>query len=145
MTGRAILIREFHYPQDYEQAARLWQNMDQGVRFSRSDVPAEIEKKLTRDPDLFLVAELDGELVGTIIGGFDGRRGMIYHLAVTATHRRHGIAKTLMGEIEKRLIAKGCIRSYLLVHANNEPARALYEKNNWVLLDDDVIYSKDLV
>ena len=145
MAGRATLIREFHYPQDYEQAARLWQNMDQGVRFSRSDVPAEIEKKLTRDPDLFLVAELDGELVGTIIGGFDGRRGMIYHLAVTATHRRHGIAKTLMGEIEKRLIAKGCIRSYLLVHANNEPARALYEKNNWVLLDDDVIYSKDLV
>ena len=49
-----------------------------------------------------------------------------------------------MGEIEKRLIAKGCIRSYLLVHADNEPARALYEKNNWVLLDDDVIYSKDL-
>lgn len=144
MADRAVLIREFHYPQDYEQAARLWQNMEQGVRFSRSDVPAEIEKKLARDPDLFLVAELDGELVGTVIGGFDGRRGMVYHLAVAASRRRRGIADTLMLELEKRLIAKGCIRSFLLVHANNKPARALYEKNNWVLLDDDLIYSKDL-
>ena len=106
MAGRAILIREFHYPQDYEQAARLWQSMDQGVRFSRSDVPAEIEKKLTRDPDLFLAAELDGELVGTVIGGFDGRRGMIYHLAVAATHRRRGIAKATHGRNRKTLDRK---------------------------------------
>ena len=144
MAGRATLIREFHYPQDYEQAARLWQNMDQGVRFSRSDVPAEIEKKLTRDPDLFLVAELDGELVGTVIGGFDGRRGMIYHLAVVASHRRRGIARALMGEIEKRLVAKGCIRAFLLVHADNADARALYEKQDWVVLANDVVYSKDI-
>ena len=144
MAQRAILIREFRYPQDYDQTARLWQGMDKGVRFSRSDVPAEIEKKLTRDPDLFLVAELNGELVGTVIGGFDGRRGMIYHLAVAASQRRRGIAEALMRELEKRLVAKGCIRSYLLVHAHNAEARALYKKHNWVLLDDDVIYSKDL-
>ena len=144
MANRPILIREFHYPQDYEQAARLWQGLDKGVHFSRSYVPAEIEKKLSRDPDLFLVAELDGELAGTVIGGFDGRRGMVYHLAVAASHRRRGIAEALMRELEKRLAAKGCIRSYLLVHANNEEARALYKKQSWVLLDDDVIYSKDL-
>ncbi len=144
MARRAILIREFCFPQDYEQAARLWQGMDKGVNFSRSDVPAEIEKKLARDPDLFLVAELESELVGTVIGGFDGRRGMVYHLAVAASHRRRGIAEALMFELEKRLIAKGCIRSYLLVHAHNAEARTLYEKHNWVLLDDDVVYSKDI-
>lgn len=144
MAVHAISIREFRYPQDYEQAARLWQSMDKGVRFSRSDVPAEIEKKLARDPDLFLVAEQDGELVGTVVGGFDGRRGLIYHLAVAESKRRNGIAAQLMRELEKRLIAKGCIRSYLLVHADNVEARTLYEKHNWVLLDDDLIYSKDL-
>jgi ribosomal protein S18 acetylase RimI-like enzyme len=144
VAGRPILIREFHFPKDYEQAAHLWQGMDKGVRFSRSDVPAEIEKKVARDPDLFLVAEMDGELIGTVVGGFDGRRGMVYHLAVAASHRRRGIAETLMGELEKRLIAKGCIRSYLLVSAQNEEARALYEKHNWILMDEDVVYSKDL-
>lgn len=137
-------IRQFQYPQDYEPAARLWQSMEKGVRFSRSDVPAEIEKKLARDPDLFLVAEWDGVLVGTVMGGFDGRRGMVYHLAVAHAHRRRGIAEALMRELEKRLIAKGCIRAYLLVHAENMEARALYEQQKWVLLADDVIYSKDL-
>lgn len=144
MVQRAPLIREFRYPQDYESAARLWQGMDRGVRFSRSDVPAEIEKKVAHDPDLFLVAELDGELVGTVIGGFDGRRGMVYHLAVADAHRRRGIADALMRELEMRLVAKGCIRAYLLVHAENTEARALYEKQDWILLADDVVYSKDI-
>lgn len=118
--------------------------MDRGVRFGRSDVPAEIEKKLARDPDLFLVAESDGELVGTVIGGFDGRRGMVYHLAVAHAHRRRGVAEALMCEIEKRLVAKGCIRAFLIAHADNVEARALYEKQDWVLLANDVVYSKDI-
>ena len=144
MAGRAILIREFHYPQDYEQSARLWQSMYKGVRFSRSDLPEELEKKMVRDPELFLVAEENGEVIGTVIGGFDGRRGMVYHLAVAASHRRAGIAERLMNELEKRLVAKGCIRCYLLVHADNAEARALYEKDNWVLMRDLVSYAKDL-
>ena len=144
MAGRAILIREFHYPQDYEQSARLWQSMDKGVRFSRSDLPEELEKKVPRDPELFLVAEENGRVIGTVIGGFDGRRGMVYHLAVAASHRRAGIAERLMNELEKRLVAKGCIRCYLLVHADNAKARALYEKVNWILMSDLVSYAKDL-
>ncbi|MFZ5855237.1 MAG: GNAT family N-acetyltransferase [Chloroflexota bacterium] len=144
MTPSALLIREFNYLQDYDSAARLWQSMDRGVRFGRSDVPAEIEKKLARDPDLFLVAESDGELVGTVIGGFDGRRGMVYHLAVAHAHRRRGVAEALMCEIEKRLVAKGCIRAFLIAHADNVEARALYEKQDWVLLANDVVYSKDI-
>ena len=144
MPNPSIHIREFNFPQDYEQAARLWQGMDKGVRFSRSDVPSEIEKKVARDPDLFLVAEISAEIIGTIIGGFDGRRGMVYHLAVAPAHRRNGVAEALLRELEKRLIAKGCIRAFLLVHAENAEARALYEKQDWSLLADDVVYSKDI-
>jgi len=144
MPDRTPRIREFRYPEDYDAAVRLWQSINKGVRFNRSDVPAEIEKKIKRDPDLFLVAEADGVLVGTVIGGFDGRRGMIYHLAVAESRRRNGIAAALMDELEKRLIQKGCIRSYLLVHKDNAEARLLYEKRNWALLYDNVIYAKDL-
>jgi ribosomal protein S18 acetylase RimI-like enzyme len=145
MTGLPISIREFRYPNDYESAVRLWESMEKGVRFSRSDVPVEIEKKLQRDPDLFLVAEADGDLVGTVIGGFDGRRGMVYHLAVAEPHRRYGVATRLMDELEKRLVARGAIRAYLLVHFENVEARALYEKLDWDWLDEDVIYAKDLI
>jgi ribosomal protein S18 acetylase RimI-like enzyme len=144
VTDSKILLREFSYSQDYEPATRLWQSMDKGVHFGRSDVPAEIEKKLARDPDLFLVAESGGELVGTVIGGFDGRRGMVYHLAVAHAHRRRGVAEALMHEIEKRLVSKGCIRAFLLVHADNVEARAFYEKQMWTHLDKDVVYAKDI-
>lgn len=140
-----VHIREFRYPDDYEQAAQLWREMQKGVSFSRSDVPQEIQKKIERDPDLFLVAEEDQKIIATVIGGFDGRRGMVYHLAVAESYRRRGIANDLMRELEGRLIRKGAIRAYLLVHAENVEARALYEKLDWVWLDFDVVYAKDLV
>jgi len=50
-------IRVFHFQSDYESVYKLWQSIEKGVRVGRSDMPAEIEKKITRDPDLFLVAE----------------------------------------------------------------------------------------
>ena len=117
--------------------------MERGVRVGPSDTSSEIEKKLARDPDLFLVAEIDGNLIGTVIGGFDGRRGFVYHLAVAAAFRRHGIASRLMAEVEKRLRLKGCLRSYLLVRPENVEAQGYYEKKGWGVLDD-VLYAKDL-
>jgi len=116
--------------------------MERGVRVGASDTPSEIEKKLARDPDLFLVAEIDGSLIGTVIGGFDGRRGFVYHLAVAVPFRRNGVASRLMQEVERRLQAKGCIRSYLLVRPDNADARSYYEKMGWSVLDD-VIFAKD--
>jgi ribosomal protein S18 acetylase RimI-like enzyme len=141
MTG--IVIREFEYPADYAEALRLWQSMEQGVRIGPSDSPAEIEKKLQRDPDLFLVAEAAGGLAGTVIGGYDGRRGFVYHLAVAATFRRSGVGSKLMNEVEARLRGKGCIRSYLLVRPDNFEAMRHYQKLGWRLLDDQV-FAKDL-
>ena len=73
-------IREFHFPEDYNSVLHLWKGLEKGVHVGRSDTPAEIEKKIARDPDLFLVAELDSDIIGSVIGGFDGRRGLIYHL-----------------------------------------------------------------
>ena len=139
-----VHIRTFRYPDDYASAVRIWQMAGAGVHVGASDVPAEIEKKLQRDPDLFLVAELDAGLVGTVIGGFDGRRGLVYHLAVSPALRRQGVASALMREVESRLKAKGCVRCYLLVRKDNADALAYYEKAGWSLLPDHV-FAKDLV
>ncbi len=83
-------IREFRYPQDYPPVIELWNTAGPGIHVRRSDQPDEILKKLQRDPDLFLVAESEGEIIGSVLGGFDGRRGMMYHLAVKAEYRRRG-------------------------------------------------------
>ncbi len=136
-------IREFIYPQDFDRVYGLWRNAGDGVHLRRSDEPEEIYKKLQRDPDLFLVADLDGEIVGSVIGGFDGRRGMMYHLAVAQEHRKQGIASLLVDELEKRLRLKGCIRYYLLVTRDNEPAIRFYEKRGWERMEL-FTYAKDL-
>ncbi len=132
-------MREFIYPQDYAGAVRLWQSMEKGVRVGRSDTPEEIEKKLRRDPDLFLVAEAGSAIIGTVIGGYDGRRGMIYHLAVVDEYRQHGIGAALMDEVELRLKAKGCLKSYLLVVDGNDHAYRFYKKRGWQEMDVTIL------
>jgi ribosomal protein S18 acetylase RimI-like enzyme len=142
--GSAISLREFRYPEDYPAARLLWENAGPGIHIRQSDEPAEIQKKLQRDPDLFLVAESGNRLVGTIIGGFDGRRGMIYHLAVQATFRQNGVGSLLMEEVEHRLKAKGCLKCYLMVTLDNDHAIRFYETRHWERMDSIYTYSKEL-
>ena len=75
-------IRPYRSPEDYLAVVGLWESAGEGIHLGPSDTAEEIAKKSARDPQLFLVAERDGRIVGSVIGGFDGRRGLIYHLAV---------------------------------------------------------------
>ncbi len=126
-----VTLRDFIYPQDYPAVYHLWQTAGPGIHLRRSDEPDEIARKLTRDPDLFILAEVAGQIVGTVLGGFDGRRGMMYHLAVAESYRRQGVGAILMGELERRLRSKGCIRYYLLVTVDNTEAIQFYEQRGW--------------
>jgi ribosomal protein S18 acetylase RimI-like enzyme len=139
-----VKIREFSFPEDYAAVRSLWETAGPGIQLRQSDTPEEIHKKLMRDPDLFLVAELDGRMVGTVIGGFDGRRGLIYHLAVQASVREGGIGARLMDEVEKRMKEKGCIRSYLLVTKENEEAIRFYKKRGWSQMDNLLVFGKEI-
>lgn len=137
-----MLIRQFQYPADYPAVLKLWKSMEKGVRVGPSDTAAEIEKKLQRDPELFLIAESDGQIVGSVLGGFDGRRGTIYHLSVLMSHRNQNIATQLLKELEIRLQQLGCIKSYLLVNADNIHAFPFYENRGWKHTDN-VIFMKE--
>jgi ribosomal protein S18 acetylase RimI-like enzyme len=136
-------IRDFRFPQDYQAALELWQRMETGVKVGRSDTLEEIERKVQRDPDLFLVAETTEGIVGTVIGGYDGRRGMIYHLAVDAEFRRNGLATRLLEEVEKRLQAKGCVKCYLLIFAENESAAGFYVNRGWREMSENRVFGKE--
>lgn len=118
--------------------------MERGVHTGRSDTLAEIEKKLTRDPDLFLVAEANGSIIGSVIGGYDGRRGLVYHLAVASGFRSIGIGSQLMNELESRLRAKGCLKCYLLVTTDNPEAEVYYQHRGWQPMDSVRLYGKEL-
>jgi ribosomal protein S18 acetylase RimI-like enzyme len=141
MTG--IILRQFRFPEDYDVVLTLWQNAGEGIGVGQSDQPAEIEKKFRHAPDLFLLAESGSRIVGSVIGGFDGRRGMVYHLAVDEAFRGQGIGNLLMDEVEARLKEKGCRKAYLLVKQGNSAAE-MYEKRGWGEMTNVRLFGKNL-
>ena len=144
MNSSRVDLREFHFPDDYDAVRQFWEGVEKGIHVGASDAPAEIQKKIQRDPDLFLVAELDHKIVGTVIGGFDGRRGMLYHLAVAVALRGQGVGSRLMNEVEARLHARGCLKCYLIVLRDHEEAVGFYENLGWGLMEPDLLFGKEL-
>src|SRR3990172_4248787 len=73
-----------------------------------------------KSPDLLLVAESEGRLVGSVLGGWDNWRAHIERLAVHPDFRRRGLARALTAEIERRLLARGARRIYALASVKQE-------------------------
>jgi ribosomal protein S18 acetylase RimI-like enzyme len=137
------IIREFNFEKDYDSVLGFWKEIETGMNVGLSDSPEEIKKKIQRDPELFLVAENKNQMIGTVIGAYDGRRGFIYHLAVHKKFRRQKIASQLLSEVEKRLQAKGCIKCLLMVFADNTHALQFYKKHGWKHQPEDLVFAKE--
>jgi predicted N-acetyltransferase YhbS len=94
-------IRPFH-ESDQETVIALWK--DVFAYPAPHNEPAKIIRhKLAFQRDLFFVAVLDGAVVGTVMGGYDGHRGWVYSLAVNPDVRRQGIGTALMRHVEQEL------------------------------------------
>jgi ribosomal protein S18 acetylase RimI-like enzyme len=103
----------------------LWQRCDL-VR-PWNDPHKDIARKMKVNPELFLVGEIDGQIVATAMAGYEGHRGWINYLAVDPAHRRRGSARTLMHEAERLLRAAGCPKINLQIRNGNEPVIAFYK------------------
>lgn len=126
MTDFAIRMFE---TSDTEQVVSLWTEC--GLVRPWNDPYRDIARKLTVQPELFLVAtavlEAGTEVVGAGMAGFDGHRGWVNYLAVKPTLQGSGIGRRLMGEFEERLLGMGCPKLSLQVRAGNDHARSFYE------------------
>ena len=94
-----------------------------------------IRRKLTVQPELFLVAHVNDHVAGTVLAGFDGVRGWVHHLAVHGSCRRQGIASLLMTTAEKGLGALGCPKVNLQVRVTNSTVVAFYRSLGYQLED----------
>jgi hypothetical protein len=121
-----VNIRPF-LESDTKAVAALWRRVH--PQAPARNVPEEdMRRKLAVQRELFLVAELDAEVVGTAMAGYDGHRGWIYYLVVSPEHRRRGIGTALMKRVEKELARLGCPKLNLQVRASNEEVVAFYKK-----------------
>ena len=135
-------IREFS-PKDFGAVSRLWRRSEMQIR--PGDSKEELRRKLERDPDLFLVAEEESKIVGVVIGGWDGRRGWIYRLAVDPRFRRRRIARKMLLEVERRMRKKGVPRVHALVFNWNAPSLNLFESSGYEKQSNLVVVGKSLV
>lgn len=113
----------------------LWQRC--GLTRPWNDPHKDIERKLHVRPDLFLVAEANGTIVGTVMAGYEGHRGWINYLAVAPESRRQGLGRALLAEAERLLLAAGCPKINLQVRTGNAEALAFYARCGYAV--DDVV------
>ncbi|MDD2707022.1 MAG: GNAT family N-acetyltransferase [Verrucomicrobiae bacterium] len=117
---------------DYEQCAELWSHAKEVKEYSVSDSRSRIDLFLRMNPDTCFVADADGQIIGTILGGFDGRRAYIYHLVVGREMHGHLVGCCLL---EKTLVAmrrKGVEKVYVFVPVkHNLHGIAFWESQRW--------------
>ena len=127
-------IRPFQ-PSDEPAVVNLWRRCD--LLRPQNDPHKDIARKRHVRPDLFLVAEVDGIIAGTVMAGYDGHRGWINYLGVDPDNRRRGIGRALMHEAERLLRDAGCPKINLQVRRSNRPVIDFYRAIGFV--EDDVL------
>ena len=137
------MIREMTQA-DYEEIFDLWKNTDgMGLR-SLDDSQQGISAFLKRNPATNFVATDNGEIVGTILCGHDGRRGYIYHTVVKDSHRNQGIATNLIEAAISALQQEGITRVCLNVMETNEYGKSFWLKRGWKKKNFLGFYSKSI-
>ena len=134
-------IRPFQ-PSDETAVVRLWQRC--GLIRPWNNPQLDIERKLTVQPEWFLVGLLDDRLVASVMAGYDGHRGWINYLAVDPECQRMGLGRLLMKHVEQCLVKAGCPKVSLQIRLDNDDARFFYESLGF-RQDPVISYGKRLI
>jgi ribosomal protein S18 acetylase RimI-like enzyme len=127
---------------DEKALVALWQRCEL-VR-PTNDPHKDIQRKLLVHPEWFLVGVLDGQIVASVMAGYEGHRGWLNYVAVDPAHRRRGFGRLIMAEADRLLRAAGCPKINLQVRASNKEAIEFYCRLGYSV-DDVVSMGKRLV
>ncbi len=126
-----VIIRKFKI-EDYDNLIELWNETDLPYKPKGRDRKEKIANELNSSNAVFLVAELKNEIIGSIFGTHDGRKGWINRLAVSPKYRKKGLAQKLIEEIEKHLNNNGIEIIACLIEEWNNSSMKLFEKAGYI-------------
>jgi ribosomal protein S18 acetylase RimI-like enzyme len=138
---KIMKIRKYE-PRDEQAVVALWQQS--GLTRPWNEPRRDIARKLTVQPELFLVGTFEGAVISTAMVGFDGHRGWVHYLAVAPNHRGKSFGRMLMQEAERLLIERGCPKLNLQVRASNSEAVGFYRKLGYTQ-DEVVSFGRRLI
>lgn len=138
----SLEIREFQVS-DYDSALALWKRCE-GVGLSAADERCPVINFLNHNPGFCFVALEDGELVGTVLCGNDGRRGYLYHLAVDPRFRKQGLGGQLAKRSLEGLRSAGIQKCHIMVFGTNKSGQTFWQHAGWIPRPEIVLMSYDV-
>ncbi len=129
---------------DYDEVYDLWLHTPGMGLNAVLDSREGIEKYLLRNPSTTFVAEEEGRIVGVMMAGHDGRRGMIHHTAVRESHRGRGVGSELLKRVMAAMDEEGILKVALVAFSSNEGGNAFWEKAGFHVREDLVYRDKAL-
>ncbi|KKM89258.1 hypothetical protein LCGC14_1250530 [marine sediment metagenome] len=123
----------------YDDLIELWRIT--GISLGSSDNKEELARMSRQNPDLFLIGKVSDAIIGVVMGGFDGRRGYVHHLAVDQNYQKKGYGKLLMNELIKRFRQKGIHKVHLFIEKRNNKVVNFYRNLGWEVREDLIMMS----
>ena len=120
----------------------LWQTC--GLTRAWNDPAKDIARKMAVQPELFLVGTLNGEVMASVMAGYEGHRGWVNYLAVWPAQQKNAYGRALMQEVERLLLARGCPKINLQIRTSNAAVIAFYQHLGYVQ-DDAVSFGRRLI
>lgn len=130
---------------DYDALYALWLQCEGMGLNDIDDSRAGIARYLARNPETCFAAEEDGVLIGAIMAGHDGRRGILYHTSVHPAHRGKGVGKQLVEQALAALKNEGITKVNLVVFSRNQSGNAFWEKMDFTAREDLTYRNRALV
>jgi len=127
---------------DEEAVVALWHAC--GLVRPWNDPYKDIARKLTVQRELFLVGQLEGRVVASVMAGYEGHRGWVNYLAVSPALRGRGYGAMLMKQVEAKFLEFGCPKVSLLVRAGNAPVLEFYRRLGYAA-DEALALGKRLI
>jgi ribosomal protein S18 acetylase RimI-like enzyme len=123
----------------YEEVVQLWRKA--GISVGSSDSKIEVEKMRERNPTLFLIGKIDDKICAVVMGGFDGRRGYVHHLAVDPVNQRRGYGKLMIDALRKEFLRLGVQKVHLFIQKHNREVVVFYQNQGWEIREDLIMMS----